>query len=403
MPSDVQLLFELPLHGLPSHVLNLRRILLSSIGASAANEDSAVIITKARIATQVQDFFPPSRTPVFHKMQNCDPWQPSQTVKSAVGRWIRQAVASHFPTHSTQNKSEPMADEFLHAANGDSSLTAINCEQFRSLRTVLEDFEDFSILADVIKICCCSEDVKVLTAATDTVNHHVEIFMAIGAVDDLFQSLYRRYEETRSHKALEWPFVESLADLGIHLTRSAGEVRNLRRALLHHEQLAGAAASSPISDHMAEALQSAELAFADQVEQVLSSGTSMDKKTLKQMFGTITNRLRTSWADPNQCPSINFAEILLRLRNFGADTFEELVRDWLDDLLLFPCRPKLSRILPPFICSAAITLKTVLDRMVIHLTSTTATSHVAALGLDGLELLMITDLDLPPFATNVSC
>ena len=153
---------------------------------------------------------------------------------------------------------------------------------------------------------------------------------------------------------------------------------------------------------MAEALQSAESAIADEVEQVLSSGTSMDIQTLKHMFGTITKRLETSWADSQQCPSINFAEILVRLRNFGADTFEVLVRDWLEKLLPFTRRPTLSRILPPFICTAAITLKTVLERLVIHLTSNAAASNVAALGLDGLELLMIDDMDLPHFATNVS-
>lgn len=384
-------------------MLNLRRILLSSIGASAASEDSAVITTKTRIATQIEDFFPASQIPACHELQNWDAWPPSQTVKSAVGRWIRQAVASRFPADGIQSKLDSTSDDILHTKHGDSPVTAINCEQFRSIRSVLENFEDFSILADIIKICCRSEDINVLTAATDTANHHVDIFMAIGAVDDLFQSLYRRYEETCSQKEFEWPFVESLVDLGSHLPRSAGEVRNLRRALLHHEKVSCAAACSPISDHMAEALQSAESTFADEVEQVLSSGTSMDKKTLRQMFGTITKRLETSWADPEQHPSINFAEILLRLRSFGAETFEELVRDWLDDLLPFTRRPTLSRILPPFICTAAITLKTVLDRMVIHLTSTAATSHVAALGLDGLELLMITDLDLPPFATNVSC
>lgn len=319
-----------------------------------------------------------------------------------MGRWIRQAVATRFQRHDIQSKLDSTRSDFLHAADAYCSLTAINCEQFRSVRIVLEDFEEFSILADIIKICSSSEDVKVLTAATDTVNHHIDIFMAIGAVDDLFQSFYRRYEETCSQKSFEWPFVESLIDLGIHLPRSAGEVRTLRRALLHHEQLSCAAACSPISDHMAEALQSAESAIADEVEQVLSSGTSMDIQTLKHMFGTITKRLETSWADPQQCPLINFAEILVRLRNFGADTFEVLVRDWLENLLPFTRRPTLSRILPPFICTAAITLKTVLERLVIHLKSNVAASNVAALGLDGLELLMIDDIDLPHFATNVS-
>lgn len=390
----MQLLFELPLHGLPPHVLNLRRLLLSSVGASTVKEDSAVAAAKAEVAAQIQGFFPASQIPQLQVFQSCDLCRLSQTVRSAVGRWIRHAVASRFQAHEIGSR--------LSSGDDDASLIPINLEQFRRVRSVFESLEDFSVLADIVKLCCSSRDVKILTAAADTVNHHIDVFMAIGAVDDLFQSLYQRYEDTCKQKIFERLFVESLVDIGKHLPKSVEEVRKLRGVLLHHEHMFSTAACSPISDHMAESLQSAESAFADEVEQVLTSGTSMDKQTLKQMFATITKRLESSWADSVQRPLISFAELLLRLRNFGSDTFEELVRDWLDDLLPFKHRPNLARILPPFICTATFTLKTVLDRMVLLLANTAATGRVAALGLDGLELLLITDLDLPPLAMNVS-
>ena len=390
----MQLLFELPLHGLPPHVLNLRRLLLSSVGASTVEEDSAVAAAKAKIAVQIRNFFPASQTPQLQVFQSCDLCRLSQTVKSTVGRWIRHAVASRFQAHGIGSR--------LSSGSDDASLIPINFEQFRSVRSVLESLEDFSVLADVVKLCCCSSDFNVLTAVADTVNYHIDVFMAIGAVDDLFRSLYQRYEDSCNQKILERLFVESLVDIGKHLPKSVEEVRNLRGVLLHHECAFSTAVCSPISDNMAEALQSAESVFTDEVEQVLTSGTSMDKQTLTQMFATITKRLESSWADSVQLPLISFAELLLRLRNFGSDTFEELVRDWLDDLLPFKHRPNLARILPPFICTATFTLKTVLDRMVLLLAKDAATARVAALGLDGLELLLITDLDLPPLAINVS-
>lgn len=343
---------------------------------------------------QIQDFFPASQIPQHQELQPCDSYRLSLTVRSDVGRWIRHVVASRFQEHGVGSR--------LNSRNFDTSFIPINPEQFRSVRSVLEILEDFSVLADVIKLCCSSSDVKILTAAADTVNHHIDVFMAIGAVDDLFKSLYHRYEDTCNQKIFERLLVESLVDLGKHLPESIEEVRKLRRVLLHPEHEFSIAACSPISDHMTEGLQSAESAFTDEVEQVLTSGTSMDKQTLKQMFKKITTWLELAWAGSCQCSLISFAELLRRLRNFGSALFEELLCDWLDHLLLFKHRPNIARILPPFICTATLTLKTVLDRMVILLANAAATGHVAALGLDGLELLLVTDLDLHQLAINVS-
>ena len=382
--------------------MNLRRILLSSIGASTAKEDEAINAMKGLVAGKIQDFFPASETLAFSELQDCYPCRVSETVRSAIGRWIRQAIATRFLSLEVDDRLDLEKNEGVQTRAEANPLAGIGLEQFQSMRAVLEGLEDFSILADIIKICCTSENAKILTAATDTVNYHIDIFMAIGAVDELFQALYQRFQETYNQKAFERILVESLADLGAHLPKAMEEVRTLRRALLHQEKLFSPAACSPISDHAAEALQSTELAFADEVEQALSSGTSMDQNTLRQIFLIITKRLESSWTDAASLSTIKFPDLFLRLKRFGPDTFKELISQWLDNLFIIPARPQLSKILLPFICTAAISLRAVLDRMITLMKSTLNTINTAAISLDGLELLMMADLHLPLFIATVS-
>lgn len=391
----MQLLLELPEYKVPHYVVNLRRTLLSRIGASSTKENDALAITKAAVALQIQDFFHPSEVPSPSTPPKIhDVRQLSRTIKSSVGRWILHTAV-------TRVQALPLEDRWdsgtsLPIRNPDP---AISLEQFQSVRNILVSFEDFPVLADVISVCCKSSDVKVLTAASDTINYHIDVFMAIGAINGLFKSLYQRYDEYVSQKIFELSFVESLIDLGAHLPESAEEVKTLRKALLYHERVLSAAACSPVSDHMAETRYFGAPAFLEEVEQVLSSGTSMDKQTFKKLFGAITKQMEASWDDPMQVHMFKFAEVLLRLRNYGANRFTESLHYWLDGLLPLRQRPTLLRVLLPFICSAAIKLKAILEKLV-NLLAASASGN--GFGLDGLELLIITDLDLPPFSRNAS-
>lgn len=391
----MQLLLELPEYRVPHYVINLRRTLLSRIGASSAKESDALAATKAAVALQIQDFFPPSEVSFLSTpLQTCDLGQLSRTIKSSVGRWILHTAVARV-------QALPLEDRWDSGANLPirNITPAISLEQFQNVRKILVSFEDFPVLADIISVCCKNSDVKVLTAACDTINHYIDIFMAIGAINGLFKSLYQRYEEYVSQKTFELLFVESLIDLGAHLPGSSEEVRTLRKALLYHERVLSAAACSPVSDHMAETLHFGAPVFLEEVEQVLSSGTSMDKQTFKKLFGAITKQMEASWDDPMQVHMFKFAEILLRLRNYGANRFTESLHYWLDGLLPLTQRPTLLRVLLPFICSAAIKLEAILEKLVALL-AVSATGN--GFGLDGLELLIITDLDLPPFSRCVS-
>lgn len=395
MPFEVQLLLELPEYKVPHYVVNLRRTLLSRIGASSAKENDALAATKATIALQIRDFFPPSEVPPLSvALQTNALGQLSRTIKSSIGRWILHTAVARV-------QALPLEDGWRSGANLPlrNSDPALSLEQFQSVRKILVSFEDFPVLADIISVCCKNSDVKVLTAASDIINHHIDVFMAIGATNGLFKSLYQRYEEYVSQKIFEPLFVESLIDLGGHLPGSSEEVKRLHKALLYHERVLSAAACSPVSEHMAETLHFGAPAFLEEVEQVLSSGTSMDKQTFKRLFEAITKQMEASWDDPMQLHMFKFAEVLLRLRNYGANRFTESLHYWLDGLLPLTQRPTLLTVLLPFICSAAIKLEVILEKLVSLLA---ASASGNGCGLDGLELLIITDLDIPPFSRYAS-
>lgn len=385
---------------MPAPILNLRQILISSVGGYAKDEIDNIAATKAKVVAQIPEFFSPSYVPAKIEIRTNKSHYLSHTVKSTIGRWIRQAVAAFFVPHTPGFEGDnPSKDK-----DGRGIPTLANLEQFRTVRTILESFEEFLVLVDIVKIFSKSIDVMILAAAADTVNCHFETFSAIGAVHDLFKRLYRQHENHCEQKALEKPFVESLADLGCRLQRPAREIRRLRAELAFYEQKYPAAVCSPVSDNMAELLQPAELSFVDEVEQVLSSGTIMEKHTLTKIFQTITERIRMSWRDSMaERPLINFPELFIQLKAFDLNGFTILVQDWLDDLFLSQDRPSLLKILPPFICANTICLSTVLERTNYLLDTTKHESNNAALAVETLELMVMTNLDLPSLAPYVSC
>ena len=378
------------MHDLPAHIINLRRILLSSINTSIPNEDAILATTKSIIATQTHGLCQFSQASESYAPRDVAFHELSQTVKSATGRWIRQAVATCFPAQAASAKF----DYSLDSLSDSEKHNGINVHQFYSVRDVLEKLEDFPILADVIKFCSRGEDMAVLIAASDTTNCHFDTFVAIGAAEDLFKALHRQCERTYSQTKFEKSFVVSLIELGGRLSHSAGELSKLRAYLLAHRQKLSTSAFSPISDSMVETLQSSESGFMDEVEQVLSSGTSMDKQTLSQLFHTISSRLQLSWIDSKQRSSIDFAELFLQLRDFDTDTFQGLMHSWLDILLTSPRQSRLSDALLPLICAGLVDLTTIVEMTVSLIDKDKLSDLDTSTIMEVFDLLMMTEVKL---------
>lgn len=376
---------ELPLQGLPLHVLNLRQTLLSSLGVSHEHESNMVLKVKAKLAAQIPDFFPLQTATQSSAPSDIDYSTLSQTVKSSVARWIRQTLILRLQVLSEAcSDAEDHNRAIVDSANSRSNLITLG--QFQALRTIFEEIGEFAVLADVLNLLSTEVQGSILTAVADTINHYFDIFDSIGAADDLFQNLCRQQEDAPGHELIEKGFLESLVDLGCRLPSAAQEIPRLRKELSMYTPKPSAAACSPISDTMVEAIQSSEPAFADEMDQVLTNGTTMDVPTLTRVFARIMAHLEKSLLEVD-CSILRFSQILVRLRGFAPKTFDTLLLERLQLWLQTDSRPKLSRIVPPMICSKIISLKTVVNAVAQTLIAEGSQRHKTMLALDALDLV----------------
>lgn len=350
------------------------------MGYSTDEETAAGNAAKATIAEQLPGLFPTFEPSGRAVLPNFDLIPLSGTAKWDLGRWVRQGIASRFQSHRVS--PEPDANA-THVA--DSRGATITVREAANIFRFLEHLKDFTILADVINIVSDCDDARVLNVAVDTINRYVDVFAAIGAADDLFESFCQRREEIHAQMPYMKSLVVSLVDLGENLPKQAGLVRQLRKAVLSYERRCAIAACSPVSDHMAEALQSTESNFADELEQVLASGSSMDRQILSRLFETVMSRIGQPGND--SLPSDNLSELLSRLRLFDTRTFDQLMHGWLDKLLQSTIRPRLLDILPTLVSSGCTTLWAVVEHASSLLEGPGKISKEGKLAMDTLELL----------------
>ena len=376
----------MPLQGVPPHVVNLRQILLSRIGISVKEEDDEISFLQARIREKVPDYFrlPESSsglTPVLHDMAGS-----SIRVKFAVANWIRQNLGAHFKPQYPKQEME-LKDVGPHQfTECDSRAKTMTLDHFQTISKALEELGDFAILADVLDIISNSEDDLILASVCDTVSYHLNVFAAIGAHTRLFDNLHQRYEYIRHTKTLDLWLVESLIDLGRTIPNTTQKVQGLIQHAHQYRRSSSAIACSPISDTMAEALQFTEPNSAEDIEQVLGSGISMDKHMLDRLFTTIVKRLEASWT--SLAPSVStFCELLIRLRRFGRKDVDGFICGWVVQFLRSPARPELGKVLLPLICSGCLTLRKLLELAASALDEPIPTTLRAVLAIEVLEML----------------
>lgn len=359
---------------------------MTRIGASVGDEDDAIAYFKIQIRRTVPRLFPPveegtdPRSPPFHIRES------SVAVRHAISSWIRQTIIARFSYERAKESQTPTISGVQEASG--AATEALTLTDFMSIREFLEDIGDFAILADVLHCMTDSEDDTTLAAVADTVSYHFNVFAAIGAHASLFHDVFQQYEVIRQQKNVGLALLESLIDLGKCIPKAAREVKHLKQQALPCQQSSSVTAFSPISDTMAEALQSAESTFAEDIEQVFASGSSMDRQTLGQLFSTITKRLEASWS--NQDPAqAGFCEFLTRLRRFGSKDFDGFYADWIRQTLSTAARPGLNEVFLPLICNGCLTLARVLDLAARALEICDPIVAPAGLALDVIEMLSL--------------
>ena len=333
------LLLELALHNLPPHVLSLRNTLLLNMGQSVADERKSIEMVKEYLAKAIPTVFDPIDSLDSPLLLGQLP-KMRGTVKSEISHYIFQRLDLIF--HSSYNYDDSHFDRRLQSRS-------LSIEDFERIRDILVNFGEFSVLANIISFAAELTNRDLLVAATDTVNWHFNVFRAIGIAEKLFETLLARSSESHRRTSSDIPLLLSLVDLGEQLRNRDREVSKLRKEALSCEEKPALAACSPVSDNVAEVLESSGSAFVEEMEQHLNSGNSMDRQTLSNLFATITQRIQKMWVVAEDDVTGLF-NLLKKLRSFDEEAFDIILLSWLERVLHLPNRPKLGRLLVPLVC-----------------------------------------------------
>jgi mediator of RNA polymerase II transcription subunit 12, fungi type len=360
---DIQLLSELPQHRLPKHVWNLRNTLLTRAGISDSSDIEAVGILKAYLSSRLPLIFNPSEGTIISSDQHMPDLQGlNWSVKSEIGQWIRKHVSSHYKAALGNAESK--------STGAESDVSALTADEFCILREILEQFEDVSMLADILHDACNAEDVTVLASVADTVSYHFDSLAAIGAHNDLYQSLLETYRQIKTAELPTGGLITSLVDLGKHLPSEAVSVNYLRQELSRSYQNNATAAFSPVSDHMAGNLQFADMNFLDEFEQFLGTGTRMDEENMLKSFETLSERL-VATEDFESTQSARLNHLLSQLRTYNEKQFDSLMIKWVAGLVTQNAK-RLERIIPPLIGTGCLTFEALFSITKTVLGSTTS-------------------------------
>jgi mediator of RNA polymerase II transcription subunit 12 len=399
-PCSSRLLAELPMHDSPESIVRLRRTMLSRASFFVEQEDEEIKNQTAMVedflfmAGDNKDAIMAGQEHPFTDGSTPQRSSLSRSIKSEIGVWIRKKVLSYVVVHATP----------VHAWKEDKPdevRITITLNEFNVVRGVLEEIGDLTMLADILKIITPSEDLQVLASMADTLNFHIEEFGAIGALNDLFDRLLSRFRSMADEND-PTVLLAALANLAGRLPGTESVAQQLSHELLRISRKMAADACSPVSEHIAEVLQSSESEFSDEVEKVLASGTYMETSTLKRLFQVIISRIEASWVkSPSQ--QRNCTTLLSRLRNFDIKQFDLLMNAWLRRFLQYPKRPSLAQVLGPLISAGCLDFKEVITTSEVILENSTDQGNpsiASKVSFETLTLLLGTSNESAVMSTN---
>ncbi|KAL8810597.1 MAG: hypothetical protein Q9200_002443 [Gallowayella weberi] len=384
---DVGLLLEIPLYGLSTHTLNLRLNLLRSTGVDIGDEGCKVAQIKVDLGRKFQLQHKGSITLSRSRYQPSLLDQDTLAVQLDIGHWIRQKLfTSPVPGRVAIEQPQEKLEPGVTTQSYQSHAITQSC-----LLETLEDIGDFTTIVDVLIGYSKSQDLQLLTIAAVTVSHYLDVFLASGAANTLFVRLMQQHMKLNDKPGYS-VLLEVLVDLAESLPNQWRNTRALRKELQRHEAKLSIAACSPISEHMAEALQTehpgSSIPRTDDIEQLLTSGTSMDKRVVTDVFEMIWRRFEMTWVDSVQSGFIA-AGLIARLRSFDAIAVDEMMIRQVDQILARELRPKLRLIWVPLVCAKIVSFEKLLSRAARLLEQADKSSMHSELLVDVVECLTI--------------
>jgi mediator of RNA polymerase II transcription subunit 12 len=270
-----------------------------------------------------------------------------------------------------------------------AAVSLISPYDYHVVRSYLEQCEDLAILADVIGITASSLDMAVLASVADTLHYHMKAFRAIGAFDPLLGRVAMRYAAIRTVRFPERELLLSLQNLA-RTARPEGQLQQMLSYDLNRlDQKSAIAACSPASDNMGEVMQHDSTCSDDEIERILSSGTSMDRQMMSRVLRKIVRNLEEH-VGKGYRQLENHPTWFWRLRNFDEATFDMVVHEWMESCFMACQLYTLQTAIPPLVASSCVELSTVMDvlRNTITTIKVTQVLEPATIALDILNLIL---------------
>jgi mediator of RNA polymerase II transcription subunit 12 len=386
----LRLITEIPLTGLPEQVRNLRNTLLRGTPQCIEEEERTLDIAESTIRSQLQGLFG-TEDIEDEGSSKCDVAHLHSTIKLELAYLLRHQVAANVQTLDRVPTKDPSVHE-------SGQVCMITVKDFFTVRSYLESFGDLSMLADIVGIVATSLDSRVLTQATDTLLYHEKALRAIGAFESLFSRIATRYAVLRTVRIPEREFLLSLTELSLAAKGDSHLIQALRHDLSLCEQKNSLAACSPASDTMMEAASNPSIGSEEEIERVLTSGTTMDRQVMVRLFEKITFNLEDQMTK-RSVPTGYHAMWFYRLRVFDENTFDIIVAERLTALLLNHRTATSQAILPALITSRCVALSNY-----VKIAGDCIRDRKAVDGIDALAICMdVLDLLLPSHELIASC
>lgn len=343
-PCASRLLVELPTHTMNSSLVCMRANLLRrasfDIEAEKTDSSNAIKLLKHGLGLPLPLDDPVSQKKPMSAARLAKPIsRSSRALQACVGAFLKDEV-----------------DEMMSY-----SAEAMSCATFNFCRTILEAAGDYGMLLAIVKLSMKSSNPDLLALCADTINLHLTTFTPLEDVkqlfDALFESLRTICEEqgVTSARAL----LASLAELANRTPGLQDRGQLLRDELLQCDRSSAIDACSPVSDSMTSHRQDFEGTIYEEIEKMLSGGTSIDPPTMQRLFKTITDRLEDSWSKSAEMQRA-CVPLLTRLRAFDYHRFDAIMGEWVGQMKSARGHPSLGQTLPLLIGHGCLSLATAL-------------------------------------------
>ncbi|KAF3930239.1 hypothetical protein ABW20_dc0104813 [Dactylellina cionopaga] len=370
-PCYIRLLAEIPVnhHHTPSAQRNLRSNLLLQKGFLVSTEAASLVrakeivmdripgifVTGNKIATKLESPFEFEEIALFHGL--------TRNVTSELGFWVCDAVRKRQAALSAAHNANANTMGWKSIPTDSSNPTTISPGEFLSVRKVLEELEDFGVLAEVIKLVAnASENPEMLSAAADTMSSNLDVYFAIGVVGDILKSLFDRYKTLQVKRTMEHRPVEQYLTTSLfNFARYPGCDAEIRQSLESDFVLGKSHSMLPHSSLLSETLAEFEEGQVDPLVEELLSGTIAAQPTMvAKAFGILVESVDAGFRGTDMAAYKRFPRLLAVLRQIDSATFDPLMEAWMVQTIKSSSRPTLAVAFSNLLVTGCFELKSVI-------------------------------------------